>query len=156
MAMTTFSGPVRSLAGFITGADSVITASAATLTVDDTYNGDTILLSRAAGVTVTLPAATGTQAKYAFFVATSVTSNNNIIKVANATDVMAGNAVISGGTAGTFGTTSTSDTITMNGSTTGGLIGSVVELVDIASGVWAVSASLTGSGVAATPFSATV
>lgn len=156
MSVSTFSGPVRSLGGFITGTDSIFTASTATLTVDDSYNGETILLSRAAGVTVTLPAATGSQAKYKFFVSVSVTSNSNIIKVANATDVMTGNAVISGGTAGIFGTTSTSDTVTMNNSTTGGLIGSVVELIDIASGVWAVSASLNGSGVAATPFSATV
>lgn len=156
MARTTFSGPVVSQAGFISGTDSVIPVSSATVTIDDTYNGETVLLARAAGVTATLPAATGTQAKYRFFVSTSVTSNSNIIKVANSTDVMAGNAVISGGTAGTFGTASTSDTITMNGSTTGGLVGSVVELVDIAAGVWAVSASLNGSGVAATPFSATV
>jgi hypothetical protein len=156
MARTTFSGPVVSQAGFISGADSVIPVSSATVTIDDTYNGETVLLARAAGVTATLPAATGTQAKYRFFVSTSVASNSNIIKVANSTDVMAGNAVISGGTANTFGTASTSDTITMNGSTTGGLIGSVVELVDIAAGVWAVSASLNGSGVAATPFSATV
>jgi hypothetical protein len=44
----------------------------------------------------------------------------------------------------------------MNGSTTGGLAGSYIELVDIAAGDWIVRAALIGSGSPATPFSAAV
>lgn len=157
MGQTTFSGPVKSNAGFITGTDAVSAAvTAATLTVDSSYNGYIIPLSRAAGVTVTLPAATGTLAKYTFRVNTTVTSNSDIIKVANATDIMQGSAVITASTPGAFYTTATSDTVTMNGSTTGGLAGSYVELTDIATGFWSVRAILVGSGSVATPFSATV
>ncbi len=157
MATTHFSGPVESAAGFITGTDSVTTAiTASTLTVDSSYNGKTILISRAAGTAVTLPAATGSQAKYMVRLAASVTSNSTTVKVANATDIMQGDAVVTASTPGAFYTTATSDTITMNGSTTGGLVGSYVELTDVAAGVWLVHAVLIGSGTVATPFSATV
>ena len=156
MAITTFSGPVRSLAGFITGTDGISTVTAATLTVTPDSNGQIINLSRAAGVTVTLPAATGSNAVYTFETATSVTSNNNVIQVANATDVMNGFASVGGTTASVFGTLPASDTITMNGTTTGGLIGSHVQVTDIAAGYYLVQASLVGSGTPATPFSAAV
>lgn len=157
MGQTTFSGPVKSDAGFITGVDSVTSAiTAASLTVDSSYNGKTILISRAAGTAITLPAATGTQAKYTIRLATSVTSNSTTIKVANATDIMQGSAVVTATTPGAFYTTATSDTVTLNGSTTGGLAGSYVELTDVAAGIWLVTAVLVGSGTVATPFSATV
>ena len=157
MASTTFSGPVTSTAGFITGAgvNSTVTASTLTVTAAD-YNGQTINLSRAAGITVTLPAATGSNAVYRFVVSTTVTSNSYKIQVANATDVMNGNLLVSGATGTTFGTLPASDTITMNGSTTGGLAGSYVQVTDIASGVFLVSGALIGSGVVVTPFSAAV
>ena len=156
MALTTFSGPVRSLAGFITGTDTVQPAvTASTLAVTSDYNGEVIPLSRAAGMTVTLPAATGSQAVYRFLVATTFTSNG-IIQVANSTDVMVGSLAVSATTGTTFSTLATSDTITMSGTTTGGLAGSIIELQDIAAGIWRVSGGVIGSGTAATPFSAAV
>lgn len=157
MGQTTFSGPVKSDAGFITGVDSLTSAvTASTLTVDSSYNGKTILISRAAGTAITLPVATGTQAKYKIQLAASVTSNSTTISVADATDIMQGSAVVTASTPGAFYTTATSDTITMNGSTTGGLAGSYVELTDVATNLWLVSAILVGSGTVATPFSAAV
>ena len=157
MASTTFSGPVTSTAGFITGSGVNSTVSAATLAVTASdYNGQVINLSRAAGIVVTLPAATGSNAVYKFVVTTSVTSNNYIIKVANATDTLNGPASVGGATASVFGTLPASDTITMNGTTTGGLIGSYVEVTDIAAGEFLVFAALVGSSTPATPFSATV
>lgn len=157
MSTTTFSGPVTSTAGFITGTGVNSTVTAATLTVTaDAYNGQTINLSRAAGITVTLPAATGSNAVYTFEVATSVTSNNNVIQVANATDVMNGFSSVAGTTGSVFSTLPASDTITMNGTTTGGLIGSYVQVTDLAAGYYLVQASLVGSGTPATPFSAAV
>ena len=48
-------------------------------------------------------------------------------------------------------------TITLNGTTTGGVNkGDWIELEDIASGVWGVAGTITGSGTEATPFSAAV
>lgn len=157
MSSTTFSGPVTSTAGFITGTGVNSTVTAATLTVTaDAYNGQTINLSRAAGITVTLPAATGTNAVYKFVVTTAVTTNSNIIQVANATDTMTGLASVAGTTGSVFSTLPASDTITMSGTTTGGLVGSYVQITDIATGEFLVTAALVGSGTPATPFSAAV
>ena len=156
MAITTFSGPVRSLAGFISGTDAVAASvTSATLAVTSDYNGQIVPLNRAGGMTVTLPAATGSQAVYRFVVGTTFTSNG-VIQVANASDTMNGLASVGGGTASVFGTLPASDTITMNGSTTGGLAGSYIELIDVAAGDWIVRAALIGSGSPATPFSAAV
>jgi len=156
MGSTTFSGPVTSKAGFITGTDANTTVTAATLTVDSTYNGQIINLSLAAGITATLPAATGTNAMYRFVIATSVTSNSYKVQVANATDVMVGTASVAGTTGTVFGTLPASDTLTMNGTTQGGLAGSYVEIMDVAAGVFVVRANLLGSGTVVTPFSAAV
>jgi len=157
MSSTTFSGPVTSTAGFITGTGVNSTVTAATLAVTAAaYNGQTINLSRAAGIVVTLPAATGTNAVYKFVVTTAVTSNDYVIQVANATDTLNGFAAVGGTTASVFGTLPASDTITMNGSTTGGLVGSYVEITDIATGEFLVTSALVGSGTPATPFSAAV
>ena len=132
-----------------------LTASA-TLNAD-AYAGKTIVVNAAAGLTVTLPAATGTGACYKVVVGTTVTSNSVLIKVASASDVMAETLDVATDIAGvTCPTTTTSDTITMNGTTTGGIIGSTVVLEDVKSGVWAVSGGLVSSGAEATPFSATV
>jgi hypothetical protein len=133
-----------------------VTASL-TLTVAK-HLGDIITLKSATGLTVTLPAATGTGYSYTIVADTSVTSNGYIIKVANSTDIMGGVATMgsSGGTSASVGTATTSDTITMNGTTTGGLRGSKIELTDVAAGLWQVSVYGVCSGIAATPFSATV
>ena len=140
MASTTFSGPVTSTAGFISGADSIVSATAATLAVTSAaHAGRTVLLDRAAGQAVTLPAATGTGNVYKFFVLTTITSNTTTIKVADATDVMAGMAIIGndgGDTASIFETAADSDTITFDGDTTGGIKGAVVELQDVATNLW--------------------
>lgn len=162
MGTTTFSGPVVSKAGFIVGTDAVAASvTSATLAITsanglaDAYNGEVIPLNRAGGMTVTLPPATGSQAVYSFLVGTTFTSNG-IIQVANSTDTLNGFASVGGGTAALFGTLPASDTITMNGSTTGGLAGSFITVRDVAAGDWIVNASLIGSGTPATPFSAAV
>ncbi len=50
----------------------------------------------------------------------------------------------------------TDDTITMNGTTTGGIEGSFVECIDIALNKWFVNGQLVGSGTLASSLSATV
>lgn len=160
MGSTTFSGPVTSTAGFISGSDSIVTLTAATATVTAAaHSGRTVLLDRAAGQALTLPAATGTGNSYKFFVLTTITSNDTTIKVADSTDVMAGVAIVANDTdasASIFETASTSDTITFNGGTTGGIRGATVELQDVAANLWSVRIVGAATDSEATPFSATV
>ncbi len=132
-----------------------VTSAAATVTADG-YAGLRIVLNRAAGITATLPAATGTGIQYLFQMLVDATGSH-IIKVANATDVMMGTAWVGVAAAvSSFHTTDTSDTITMNGTTTGGLKGALVILTDSAAGFWGVQMFSEGTGTLATPFSATV
>lgn len=135
-----------------------ISVTAATVTLDPDIHAETVvILNRAAGVTVTLPASTGKGVRFRILTGTTVSSNNNIIQVANASDVMAGVVSVASDIAGvTCPTTSTSDTITMSGTTTGGIKGSYVELIDAAANVWLVTGALVSSGTEATPFSAAV
>lgn len=135
-----------------------INVTAATLTVDrDSHAGAVVTVNRAAGTTITLPASTGKGDKYTFVVGTTISSNSFIVKVANATDTLFGGVSISTDIAGvTMLAGGTDDTITMSGSTTGGVAGSFVTLEDVAVGKWLVSGFLASTGTEATPFSATV
>lgn len=158
MGATHFSGPVYSTNGFVTPVTASVTAATLTLTAPE-YANHIIPLNLATGQAVTLPAATGTGNAYTLFIGTTITSNTTTIKVANSTDVMAGVALVANDTdasASLFETASTSDTITFNGSTTGGIKGCMVELVDVMSGVWFVRITGAATGSEATPFSATV
>lgn len=120
------------------------------------YAGQTVVSNLAAAQTITLPAASGSGNIYRIFVKTTKTGNL-VIQVASSSDIMQGAVGMTTDAAGvTIPTASTSDTLTMNGSTTGGLAGSQVVLQDVASGVWAVSGFLVSSGAEATPFSAAV
>jgi hypothetical protein len=136
-----------------------LTAATYTLTSEGN-SGTTLTLSRAAGITCTLPASVGDGSTFEFFVNTTVTSNSDIIKVANSTDVMAGVAVVATDNASdvvvAFETAATSDTITLNGTTTGGIKGDRIILKDVAAGFWFVNIIMSGTGTEATPFSATV
>lgn len=133
--------------------------TAATLAVTAAaHAGHTIVSDLAATQTATLPAATGSGNEYKFFVKTTKTGSL-IIQVANATDVMSGTAILfadAGDTVVGFATASTSDTVTLTGTTTGGIAGAIVKLTDIASGFWAVEVVSDASGTEATPFSAAV
>lgn len=137
-----------------------ISISAATTLNRATHaNGPLLKFSAAAGATVTLPAAAGSGDRYRFMVETTVTSNSDKIQVANATDVMTGLIVTAQDSADTvtgWETASTSDTITLNGSTSGGIKGDYIELEDVASGLWRVLGHTSATGTEATPFSAAV
>lgn len=137
-----------------------ISVTSSTVTINTNYVGVPILLNRAAGITATLPAASGSGNEYRFIVGTTVTSNSDIIKVANATDVMCGYALLGQDAADTsvfFEVGATDDTITLNGTTTGGAaIGDWIEVEDISATGWAVRGMVTQSGTEATPFSDTV
>lgn len=138
----------------------LVNATAATLTVTNaTHAGRIITLNRAAGIAVTLPAATGTGARFHFVLGTTVTSNSTTIKVPDANGTMTGNAIVlqdAGDTMVGFEAGATADTVTWNGTTTGGIKGDSVELIDIGTDLWFVRAVQSATGTEATPFSATV
>lgn len=147
--------------GAVERANGVAAITAATTLTAEEHAGCTIVFNDADGATVTLPAATGTGNLYRFFVAITVTSNSDKIKVANATDIMAGN-IIGNSTGDTpdlaqpWPTAADSDTITLNGSTKGGILGDWIELEDVAAGLWSVRGIISQSGIEETPFSAAV
>jgi hypothetical protein len=135
-----------------------VTASTLALT-EAAHDGKTITLNRAAGIALTLPAASGSGARFRLFVGTTITSNSITIKVANSSDTMVGAAVQAadgGSTANIFEAGGTDDTITFNGTTTGGIKGDWVELEDVAANLWRVNVFGSATGAEATPFSATV
>jgi hypothetical protein len=135
-----------------------VTASTESLTrAEHAYR--VVTANRAAGITFTLPAATGSGDVYKYYCGTTVTSNNNIIQAASASDIFKGvvwMAADGGDTVVAFESAADSDTMTMNGSTKGGIVGDYVVFEDVASGVWSFQAFLTGTGTEATPLSAAV
>lgn len=153
---TTFTGSLRSL--------SAISANGDTLTVQASLHaGKVIKFGKTTGTVVTLPAATGTGNVYTFVVSVTATSNANIIKVANATDVMDGSVCLqqdtdSAGSLKMWLAAAGDDTITLAGAaTTGGKVGATIILRDYASGFWSAQVfASSGGGAEATPFSATV
>lgn len=135
-----------------------VTASTFTATRNG-HSGAVITLNRAAGIAVTLPAANGYGDVYRFYCGTTVTSNSTTIKVASSSDVMKGLALVAadgGASVNGWETAADTDTITWDGTTTGGVAGDYVELIDVASGVWYVRVTGSATGTEATPFSATV
>lgn len=150
----TLTGSFKQAIHTFTGDDAITEAE---------HAGRTLLLGEVGGnaqVTLTLPDATGSGTTYKFVVSVTNTSNY-IIKVPDANNTIDG--IITyldlDGTAVTgYGTAATSDTITLNGTTTGGLLGDHLELIDIATDQWHVRGCMRvpTSSNPATPFSATV
>ena len=155
----------RSAAGVLTLTGKLATSTlltdvtAATLAVTAAQSGTLFTLTRAAGITVTLPDATGSGASFRFIISTNVTSNSTIIKVENSGDIMIGTAFQAadgGSTINAWEAGAVDDTITFNGSTTGGIRGDFVELIDVLPNIWFVRITGAATGTEATPFSATV
>lgn len=133
--------------------------STRTLTAADA--GKTILLDTAAGTTITLPASTGTGLVYKFIVSVLATSNSHKIQVANATDAMDGYVFYRDDTADAanafFATAGTSDTITLNRTTTGSVvIGESITITDLTLARFHVEGFSACTGTPATPFTAAV
>jgi len=148
---------VRQFAG---GGVVELTASDA-ITADEHANR-VVALNALAGLTATLPAATGTGNTYTFAVSVTITSNDYIIQVANATDeflgtllqtdVDTGDALVSYPCLDADGF----DTITLDGSIKGGIMGDRIVLCDMAAGKWLISGHINATGTVETPFSAGV
>lgn len=135
----------------------VLTASA---TLDSSYRGKTVMINAAAGLTVTLPAATGSGFVVTFILLTTVTSNNVIIQVANSTDAFNGfSLMVSDDPAtvkGFIASPGSDDTITLNGTTKGGYVGDQITIRDIASGLFQVIIEGKQTGTEATMFTSAV
>ena len=121
-------------------------------------NKQTIKLDTAGGSAVTLPPATGSGASFKFIVSVLATSAAHVVSAAG-TDVMigaiSGARIDSGNAVLGFAAQSTSNTITLNRTTTGSVsLGEYLSVEDVAAGIWEVSGFLTATGAAfATPFS---
>lgn len=138
----------------------LVNLTAATLTLSQAVHGNKIVtVNKADGTAITLPAASGTGSIYRLFIGTTITSNSTTIKVANASDTMVGFMKIlqdGGDTALHFEVGGTNDTITLNGTTKGGIKGDMIELIDIATNLWYVEGRCSGTGTEETNLSATV
>ncbi|MDB5584303.1 MAG: putative secreted protein [Bradyrhizobium sp.] len=141
-----------------------IVAGGAALSVTQAlHDSKTVLLDTAAGTTITLPAASGSGARFKFLVSVIATSNSHIVKVANASDTMTGMILSVSDDAGfpvkgyTADATAGADTITLNRTTTGSTVkGEYVFVEDYAVNKWSVTGMIAATGTEATPFSATV
>jgi len=111
-----------------------------------------------AAATFTLPAATGSGATYHFIV--SVVNTSNYVIQVTGDDTIDGSVILhqdSANTVVSFNTVAASDTITLNGTTKGGVsIGDELTLIDSLADQYIVKGVLTASGTEATPFSAAV
>ena len=165
MAQTTFAGPVRSLAGLINaGYNGVVSLTAnTTITVAD-HAGRPLLCNDADGV-FTLPSIVVTEptdkgspnqtanlgAQFTFIVVTAATDMDI---VTDGTDKFVGGIYtgVDDATGKTFISGASNDVITQNGSTKGGLAGSIIRVTAIASAKYAVEGLILGSGTLVTPF----
>lgn len=115
-----------------------------------------IILDRAAGITITLPAPiVGTY--FDFIVLTSVTSNNYKVITSGALIFLLGSLInidtdSSNAVAAWTADGSTIVACTMNGTTTGGLKGTMFRVTCISATEWAISGIDQGNGTVATPF----
>ncbi len=177
MANTTFQGPVISKNGFYnTGPGNIVDADASTSLTVASHAGRIVLNDAVGAVTYTLPAINAnadsavagpgsdlnnqSNIGSTFEIFSSVTKTGNlVVQVANANDVMVGSAIFiddtSDNTVG-FETVAASDTITLNGSTTGGVTFAKILCTAISSTQWKVDVVSGCTGTPATPFSAAV
>lgn len=130
-----------------------VTITAATTLSRNRHAGAVVNVVNTTGFAVTLPAATGTGDVYTLYYPTTVSSGNHTV-VRAGSDVIIGAVGLSTDIAGTtMPAASTTATITLNGGTTGGVIGSMLRFTDAISGKWLLEGNLVCTGTEATPFS---
>ena len=165
MAKSTFSGPVKSLAGFISaGVNNSVSLTADTTLTVDAHAGKILTCNDADGkftlpsIVVTTPSdptdpnqANNVGATFTFFVETAATDMDILT---DGTDKFVGGVYtgVDDATGKTFISAASNDVITMNGTTKGGLVGSIVKCTAMASAKYAVEGIILGSGTLVTPF----
>ena len=176
MARTTFQGPVRSLGGlYQQGPATVVDITSSTTLSPEAHGGRIVAVggSLAAALTLTLPAINVSTnpttsgpgqdpstinnegVVYTIWVPTTISPSSLKIGT-DGTDKFVG-AVLSidtdsSGAAVGFVAGASDDFINLNGTTTGGVAGTCIEIVAIAANKYMVKGSVLGSGTVATPF----
>lgn len=148
-----FGGGITVIGAVVQGNAPVVFTTTGALTA--AQSGSIVQWNAAAGFTITLPAPV-VGLTYSMSVGVSVTSSNHKI-ITNAASVFLLGGLQLGSVAGTNAITvpadgSTIRAVTMNGSTTGGLIGTNFNLTCISLTQWIVEGTVAGSGTVATPF----
>ena len=165
MALSTFSGPVKSLAGFISAGNANVVSLTADTTLTVAAHSGKILTCNDADGKFTLPSIVTTDpgdntdpnqlnnlgATFFFVVETAATDMDILT---DGTDKFVGGLYLGKSDAAgkTFFSGSSNDVITMNGSTKGGIAGTVVTAYAAASAKYVVSGTVLASGTVVTPF----
>ena len=165
MAKSTFSGPVKSLSGFISAGNAAVVSLTADTTLTVAAHAGKILTTNDADGKFTLPSIVATApgsdddpnqlnnlgASFFFVVVTAATDMD--IKT-DGTDKFVGGLYtgVNDATGKTFISGASNDVITLNGSTKGGLAGSIIKVTATASAKYAVEGITLGSGTLVTPF----
>ena len=142
----------------IDSSNRVVNATGSTLTVTKAaHDGKIITLNRALGVAIQLPNATGTGSVYTFVNMTALSGGSHVLTRGVTGDSMTGICTIGAAAATSVGflTASNSNVITLNATTSGGLGGDLIQLIDVATNQWWCNLELWGSGSIVTPFSHT-
>ena len=184
MARSTFSGPVRSLRGFLGSGPDMATGTIAAGTVDggtditgiDLYQGkvvqlgnNTVVFNLPEIITTATSAVAGANdpnsgnrvgLMYTFLLTANLSSETFTLNCGTAAgrstaDVFQGTAsyVDTGDNSMEGFNAAGADTLTLDGSTRGGLGGSIVYCRAAANGIWLIDCALNGSGTMVTPWS---
>ena len=165
MAKSTFSGPVKSLAGFISAGNANVVSLTADTTLTVAAHAGKILTCNDADGKFTLPSIVATApdrdddpnqlnnlgASFTFIVETAATEMDILT---DGTDKFVGGLYLGKSDAAgkTFFSGASNDVITLNGSTKGGIAGSVIRVTAIGSAKYAVEGIVLASGTVVTPF----
>ncbi len=179
MARTTFQGPVRSLGGFYQQGPASVVAITSSTTLNPVDHGGRILSvggSLAANVVLTLPTidtsanpttsgpgqdpstANNQGVTYTIWVPTTIsTSSLKIGTTSGSSDLYIGTLLsvdsdTSGAMVGFSANGSSNDFINLNGTTTGGVAGTWIQIFAIAANKYMVTGVVVGSSTVATPF----
>ena len=177
MARTTFQGPVRSLGGiYQQGPAAVVDITTSTTLSPEEHGGRIISVggSLAAALTLTLPTinvstnpvtsgpgqdpntANNEGVVYTIWVPTTISTSSLKIGT-DGTDKYVGTIVMNdvdsdGAALVGFSAAAANDFINLNGTTTGGVAGSWVQIFAIAANKYMVTGTVLGTGTVATPF----
>lgn len=169
MGNSTYSGPLRSLNGMYSFGPGTTVNITANTTLDPNLHAGRLLRLNKADVVITLPTinssadANGTGPGsdpntsnnqgviYTFSVETATNANSNI--KTDGTDKFFGGVVVANATASLTCFSTTNINIKMNGTTTGGVAGSYLQIQAGGPNKYIVNGILNGTGTIATPFS---
>jgi hypothetical protein len=165
MAKSTFSGPIQSLAGFISAGNANVVSLTADTSLTVAAHAGKILTCNDADGKFTLPSIVATApgedndpnqtnnlgATFTFVVETAATDMDILT---DGTDKFVGGLYtgVTDATGKTFISGASNDVITLNGSTKGGLAGSIIKVTALGSAKYAVEGIILGSGTLVTSF----